>query len=110
MLTIASACAYCNLTVIQKAPAHQQGCQVLDRGTVWFHGRYWVRHATAAWLELLLYAVRRRRMGVLLKSAAAETLYFGIVYMLWRWQPVQTLWVFILPYIVTSAAFMFGNW
>ena len=49
-------------------------------------------------------------MVVLLKSAAAETLYFGIVYMLWRWQPVQTLWVFILPYIITSAALMFGNW
>ena len=83
---------------------------MLDYGTVWLYGRYWVRHATAAWLELLLYAGRKRRLGVLLKSAAAETLCFGTIYVLWRWQPVQTLWVFILPYIITSAALMFGNW
>ena len=72
--------------------------------------RYWVRHASAAWLELLFYALRKRRVSVLLKSAAAEALWFTTVSVLWRWRPVQTLWVFVLPYIITSAALMFGNW
>ncbi len=69
-----------------------------------------MRHASAAWLELLFYALRKRRLGLLARSAAAESAYFIFVCLLWRWKPVQTLWAFILPYIITSAALMFGNW
>ena len=69
-----------------------------------------MRHAFAAWLELLFYALRKRRLSLLAKSAAAESAYVITVYILWQWKPIQTLWALILPYAVTSLALMFGNW
>jgi hypothetical protein len=74
------------------------------------HCRYWVRHTSAAWIELLFYALRKRRIGVLLKSAVAQIIWIVAVGVLWGLKPVQTLWAFVLPYIITSAALMFGNW
>ncbi len=59
------------------------------------HYRYWVRHASAAWIELLFYALRKRRISILLKSAAEQTMWIVVVGMLWRWKPVQTLWAFV---------------
>lgn len=72
--------------------------------------RYWVRHAVGAWLELLIYAVRRRRFGLFAKCLLAQTAYLFTVQLLWRWKPIATLWSCVLPYLLSSLALMFGNW
>ena len=61
-------------------------------------------------MELLAYALRRRQYRALARCALAETLLLGTVRMLWLWRPAATLWTFLIPYMVTSLALMFGNW
>lgn len=72
--------------------------------------RYWFRHAVGAWVELLVYALRRRRFLLLGECLCMESAYILAVYMLWQWRPVATLWTLVLPYCLSSLALMFGNW
>ncbi|BDA41658.1 hypothetical protein COCOBI_02-4390 [Coccomyxa sp. Obi] len=72
--------------------------------------RYWFRHAVGAWVELLVYALWRRRFVLLGECLCTETAYILAVYMLWQWRPVATLWTMVLPYFLSSLALMFGNW
>lgn len=72
--------------------------------------RYWIRHAIGAWVELLVYAVHRRRFLLFAKCLFSETAYILAVYLLWQWRPVATLWTLVLPYLLSSLALMFGNW
>lgn len=72
--------------------------------------RYWFRHAVGAWVELLAYALWRRRFVFLGECLCTETAYILAVYMLWQWRPVATLWTLVLPYFLSSLALMFGNW
>ena len=72
--------------------------------------RYWLRHAVGAWVELLVYAARRKRWRLLAQCMMTEALYIAAVRALWLWRPVPTLWVLVIPYLLTSLALMFGNW
>ena len=80
-----------------------------DRPPSWLR-RYWLRHGVGAWVELLVYALRRRRYRLFAESLLAEGLYLGALRALWLWRPAATLWVFLIPYAITSLALMFGNW
>ena len=64
----------------------------------------------AAWVEVPLYACRRRRWALLGQCLATEGAYLAAACLLWRWNAVATLWVLALPYLVSSLALMFGNW
>ena len=41
---------------------------------------------------------------------AAEILYGLYIYAMYQWKPVATLWLFIIPYVLSTLAMMFGNW
>jgi hypothetical protein len=38
------------------------------------------------------------------------TIYWVVMGLLWRRNPVATLYTLMLPYLITSFALMFGNW
>jgi hypothetical protein len=40
----------------------------------------------------------------------AEMLYMGYIYAMYQWKPVATVWVFMVPYLLSTLAMMFGNW
>ncbi len=63
-----------------------------------------------AWLELLVYAVRRRRFMLFAKCLLSQSAYLLAVRLLWMWRPIATLWAFVMPYFLSSLALMFGNW
>ena len=72
--------------------------------------RYWARHACAAWLEVPWYACRRRQWPLLGQCLATEGAYLLVAALLWRCNAVATLWVLVLPYLLSSLGLMFGNW
>jgi hypothetical protein len=73
-------------------------------------GRYWLRHASLTWLELPIYALRRGHVRLAAQCLAAVLLYAGALAALYCVRPVAALWVFILPYFLSTLAMMFGNW
>ena len=72
--------------------------------------RYWARHACAAWLEVPWYACRAQRWQLLAQCLATEAGCLAAVWLLASWSAAAALWVFIVPYLLTSLALMFGNW
>ena len=72
--------------------------------------RYWFRHATLAWLELPIYALSCRRYKLAAEVVAAELMYGSVVFGMYQWRPVATLWLFLIPYLLSTLAMMFGNW
>ena len=40
----------------------------------------------------------------------AEVAYLGGLVLLWRANWLATLWIFVLPFVVSSFALMIGNW
>ena len=61
-------------------------------------------------MELPLYALHRRRFAAAGKCLAVEAAYLGAMAALWRTNSIATTWVFLLPFVVSSFALMFGNW
>lgn len=47
---------------------------------------------------------------MLAKSVTTELAYLTAVRLLWQYNHVATLWVLVLPFLVSSLALMFGNW
>lgn len=79
-------------------PTHVSGC------------RYWARHTIRAWISVPLYAHSKGRQDLMLECLAGELLYLAsLAFVCWR-NPVAALWVFIVPFLLTSFAIMFGNW
>ncbi len=72
--------------------------------------RYWFRHAVLTWIELPIYALRCGRVKLAASAFGAELCYIAAVVALHRARPVATLWVFMLPYVLSTLAMMFGNW
>lgn len=57
-----------------------------------------------------MYAARKRRLGAACRCLAAELSYCAAMAALWRLNSVATTWVFLVPFVLTSFALMFGNW
>lgn len=72
--------------------------------------RYWLRHGILIWVELPVYALRKRRLCAACRCLAAELSCCAAMAALWRLNSVATTWVFLIPFVVTSFALMFGNW
>ncbi len=85
---------------------------VLTPSPPWAHPTrsYWLRYWVLAWVELPLYALRRRRWGALGTCLATELGYFAALRTLWLLSPLATKWVFVVPFFLSSFALMFGNW
>lgn len=71
---------------------------------------YWMRFSLAIWMELPYYAWARGRNDLFIKCMCTSTVYLGGLYYMHSLYPVQTLWVFMVPFGVASFAMMFGNW
>lgn len=71
---------------------------------------YWARHVLAAWVEVPMYALKIGRISLLAECLAMEASYMLAVCLLWHFNSVATLWVFVVPYLLSSLALMFGNW
>lgn len=54
--------------------------------------------ATCSWIDTLAQVL------------GAEMLYMGYIYAMYQWKPVATVWVFMVPYLLSTLAMMFGNW
>ena len=42
--------------------------------------------------------------------ALTECAYFGGLALLWRANPVATMWLMVVPFLITSFGLMIGNW
>lgn len=71
---------------------------------------YWLRHALCSLVELPLYCIRRQRWDLLGKLVLGGVLWITVVTAMYGVAPVQTKWILIIPYLVTSFLLMFGNW
>jgi len=71
---------------------------------------YWLRFVFLSTIELPIYCARRRRYGLLSKLLAGEALWLLLLRTLYGLRPVQTVWVFLVPFLVSSFLLMFGNW
>ena len=72
--------------------------------------RYWLRFTLLGGPDLLLYAVRRGRWAHVGRAGMAMLVYWAVV--AWRVSvaPAAAIWTLVVPYLITSAALMFGNW
>mmetsp|Transcript_30447 Transcript_30447/g.57388 ORF Transcript_30447/g.57388 Transcript_30447/m.57388 type:complete len:344 (+) Transcript_30447:92-1123(+) len=71
---------------------------------------YWARFSFGAWVELPYYAFKRGRYELMTHCLASSITYLSTVYTLFKFNPVATTWVFIVPFCLTSLILMFGNW
>eukprot|EP00281_Chroomonas_sp_CCMP1168_P004191 CAMPEP_0206270248 /NCGR_PEP_ID=MMETSP0047_2-20121206/32761_1 /ASSEMBLY_ACC=CAM_ASM_000192 /TAXON_ID=195065 /ORGANISM="Chroomonas mesostigmatica_cf, Strain CCMP1168" /LENGTH=387 /DNA_ID=CAMNT_0053698865 /DNA_START=112 /DNA_END=1275 /DNA_ORIENTATION=- len=71
---------------------------------------YWLRFTCAIWIELPYYAWKKGRYELLKQCVSISFCYHTSLYLLYQYNPTGTWWIFILPFISTSLALMFGNW
>lgn len=71
---------------------------------------YWFRYVFAIWFQLPYYAWRRQRYELSIRTIAWCSVYLVSVTVLYNIAPGATLYVFILPFIISSFLLMFGNW
>ncbi|KAK9820238.1 hypothetical protein WJX72_007814 [[Myrmecia] bisecta] len=81
-----------------------------NRGSFRQFLRYWLRFLVAIWLELPLYAFRRKRYARLAECLAVICGYSLVVRWLWCINSSATIWALLVPHVVTSFALMIGNW
>lgn len=81
-----------------------------QRDNVMHFLHYLLKYMIAAWAELPYYAFRRGRYALGAQCITSATAYLCSIYWMYSYKPVQTLWVFILPFCITSLALMLGNW
>ncbi len=72
--------------------------------------RYWCRYWIGAWFELPAYALKKQRYEMAATTISSEVLYWGVLSVLWRVNPVATLWCWVIPFLLSSFLLMFGNW
>lgn len=72
--------------------------------------RYWLHFMLLGVFELPWYAVRRGRTAEAARAALSMAANSCIVLLLWRRCCVATLYTFVLPFVISSLAMMFGNW
>ena len=71
---------------------------------------YWVRFMALGWVELPLYAVRKRRWGLFVQCAGGMAASICVTAIAWRVKPIVAGWTAIAQYVLVSAGLMFGNW
>jgi len=72
--------------------------------------RYWLRFALAAWLELPLWALRRRRHALAARALAGCAAHWALYCAASRHNATAALWLFPARFALTSLLLMFGNW
>eukprot|EP00884_Botryococcus_braunii_P009755 jgi/Botrbrau1/18781/Bobra.0386s0098.2 len=92
------------------APSDLSSTEKFQRDNFLHFLRYWLRHVVAGMLEVPIYALYRQRYEMAAQCFAMEILYLSLLRLFWILNPVATFWAFVLPFLTTSLALMFGNW
>jgi len=71
---------------------------------------YWTRYVFGGLIEVPLYAIRNKAWNLLQSCLVFETIYLTALWYLYSIRPIATLWVFLLPFTLSSFALMIGNW
>ncbi len=74
------------------------------------HCRYWLRYLLAIWVELPLYMLNKGQWRQAAASLTLEAVNLAGLVLLWRFNAAATLWVLLIPLVVSSFALMIGNW
>ena len=72
--------------------------------------KYVGRFIAFIWIELPLYFLRKRKLGLALKSAVSELTSMFLIYLLARRNFYPTLFVLIIPFILMRVGLMIGNY
>lgn len=71
---------------------------------------YWAKFFFTTYFYLPYYAIKKGRNDLALQSTLACMCYFLMVRTMLKYNTAATMYVFVLPQIITSFALMFGNW
>eukprot|EP00891_Asterochloris_glomerata_P003559 jgi/Astpho2/3559/Aster-06469 len=71
---------------------------------------YWLRYLLTIWVELPLYMLNKGQWRQAATSLTLEAVNLAGLVLLWRFNAAATLWVLLIPLVVSSFALMFGNW
>lgn len=69
-----------------------------------------MRYTVLGWVEVPYQAIKSRRYKLFAECTAAECAYIFTVHSVYTTAPCFCTWVFIVPFIISSFALMFGNW
>jgi fatty acid desaturase len=72
--------------------------------------RYFLRFFFFGLVELTLYFARKKRRALMVRVVAGEILFYAAVATLFFFAWRATLFVFLVPFLVTRFAMMAGNW
>lgn len=72
--------------------------------------QYWSRYVFAIWFQLPYYAYKRGRYELVARSMFNMVTFMTLITVSYRYNPTAATWVFIVPFLVSSFAMMFGNW
>jgi hypothetical protein len=80
------------------------------RDSVIGFARYFLRFFFIVFFELLAYFARKGRRSLMVRTFVGETLFYAVVgvllYVNWK----ATLFVFVLPFLISRFGMMAGNW
>ncbi|KAI9786022.1 MAG: hypothetical protein M1816_008174 [Peltula sp. TS41687] len=71
---------------------------------------YLARFLFLIWIELPLYFLRKRKLGLALRAALAEYASYLALYLLTRYNFRAALFVLLLPFVQMRIGMMVGNW
>ena len=71
---------------------------------------YWLRFTIGSCVELPMYAWKQKRYSMAAQCALGFAGTFAAYSFTARINSVAALWIFVVPYFVSSLALMFGNW
>jgi len=81
-----------------------------QRNNIWHFICYWMRYTFAIWFQLPYYAWKRERYSLFFHMIGWFCVYWVWMYVLSRISPIATLWVFLIPFLLSSFFLMLGNW
>jgi len=79
-----------------------------DNALHFFH--YWLKFYTTTYFYLPYYAMKRGMYTLAMQGILGSVAYFFTLHMSYQRNPAATIYVLLLPNIITSFALMFGNW
>jgi len=80
-----------------------------QRDNRWHMYHYCMRYIFGIYIELPYYAFKKERYDLFLRSVGCVILSVVVLYSLFCWRPIPTIYVFILPLFIIGYGLMEGN-
>jgi len=91
-------------------PEDWSSTMTYQRDNIFHFLHYWLKFFTTTYFYLPYYAIKRGRTDLAIQSTAACIGYFWLINFTWKINAAASVYVFIIPNLITSFALMFGNW